>query len=121
VLHTIERILGLPPMNQLDALAPTMEDCFVSAPDFTPYTSLPNAIPLDERNKLSSNVDGEAYRSQLLSRSMDFSVPDRIDDDQLNRILWFAAKGNEPYPVRYAGAHGRGLKALHLKSVEGGE
>src|SRR5205823_1704046 len=28
VLHTIEQILGIPPMNQMDAMAPLMGDCF---------------------------------------------------------------------------------------------
>jgi hypothetical protein len=28
ILHTIGRILGLPPLNQLVAAAPTMEACF---------------------------------------------------------------------------------------------
>ena len=47
VLHTMERILGLPPMNQQDAMAPLMFDCFTNDPDFTPYTALPNNVPLD--------------------------------------------------------------------------
>src|SRR5207248_10742079 len=37
VLHTMERILGLPPMNQMDALAPLMTECFMDRPDLTPY------------------------------------------------------------------------------------
>jgi len=28
---------------------------------------------------------------------------DTGNDDQLNRILWFAAKGNTPYPAKFAG------------------
>jgi hypothetical protein len=34
---------------------------------------------------------------------------DRVDsgnDDLLNRILWYAARGNVPYPHKYAGATG---------------
>jgi YVTN family beta-propeller protein len=118
VLHTIERILGLPPMNQLDAVAPTMEDCFVEKPDLTPYTAEPNRIPLDERNKMSSDRRGEGWRDRTLSEEFDFTRPDRIDDDLMNRILWFAAKGGAvPYPTAYAGAHGRGLRPLGLKAV----
>ena len=44
VLHTMERILGLPPMNQQDAMAPIMFECFNNVPDFTPYTALPSNI-----------------------------------------------------------------------------
>jgi YVTN family beta-propeller protein len=116
VLHTIERMLGLPPMNQMDGLAPTMEDCFVSKPDFRPYTVKPNIIPLDERNKLSDNDAGEGERFRAMSEKMDFSLPDRIEDDDLNRILWYAAKGpGVPYPEELAGAHGKGLKERKLQ------
>ncbi len=116
VLHTIERILGLPPMNQLDALAPTMEDCFTPHPDFTPYAALPNTIPLDEMNKHASIIDGKQSPDRTMGEMFDFSRPDRIDDDLFNRVLWFSAKGPDmPYPERFAGAHGRGLKALHLR------
>ena len=34
----------------------------------------------------------------------EFDGIDTGDDDLLNRILWFAAKGNIPYPARYAGS-----------------
>ena len=33
----------------------------------------------------------------------------------MNRVLWYAAHGDEPYPAQFAGAHGKGLAALGLK------
>src|SRR3954469_14069093 len=36
VLRTIELILGLPPMNQMDATATPLFECFTEMPDFTP-------------------------------------------------------------------------------------
>ena len=128
VLHTIERILGLPPMNQLDALAPTMEACFTAKPDFTQYTALPNTIPLDEMpngapdHSAPSALTG--HKAPVLAPSaagqssleFDLSRPDRINDDVFNRVLWHEAKGAAtPYPVQFTGAHGRGLKALGLR------
>lgn len=106
VLHTIERILGLPPLNRMDALAPTLEDCFTAQPDLRPFTALVPRVPLDEMNPAGRT--GEA---------LDFSRPDRNDDDLLNRQLWRAVKGNAPYPADQAGAHGRGLARLGLKLV----
>ena len=50
LLRTIELMLGLPPMNQLDATATPMFDCFTNTPDFTPFTALTNNIPLDQMN-----------------------------------------------------------------------
>jgi YVTN family beta-propeller protein len=50
VLHTMERILGIPSMNINDMSAPIMYDCFTDKPDFTPYTHVENQIPLDNMN-----------------------------------------------------------------------
>ena len=110
VLHTIERMLGLPAMNQNDGLAPVMNECFTDKADLTPFTALKNNIELDEKHakKVSAAPPGE-------NRIMDFSRPDRIDDDEFNRMLWHDAKGEDaPYPAQLAGAHGKGLKALRL-------
>jgi len=97
VLHTMERMLGLPPMTRLDGAAPTMEACFTLKPDLTPYTARPNRVPLDEVNP---------WRKGAL---LDFSRPDTVPDDELNRLLWIAARGDAPYPAWFAGAHGKGL------------
>lgn len=40
VLRTIELMLDLPPMNQLDANAEPLSTAFTSTPDLTPYTAL---------------------------------------------------------------------------------
>jgi DNA-binding beta-propeller fold protein YncE len=114
VLHTMERILGIPPMNQMDAMAPLMSECFRAGPDFTPYTSLPANVPLDELNPAKSELRGAAARWAEMSAQLDLSRPDAGDDDLRNRILWFSVRGEEPYPAKYAGAHGRGLKARRL-------
>src|SRR5206468_2062813 len=50
MVKTIELILGLPPMNQLDLAAPAMRHCFRDKPDPRPYRARANAIPLDEMN-----------------------------------------------------------------------
>ena len=48
MLRTIELILGLPPMNQFDATATSMGDCFTNIPDLRPFTALANNIPLEQ-------------------------------------------------------------------------
>ncbi len=48
LVRTIEQILGLPPMNQLDASATPMADCFTDIPDSAPFMSVPNRYPLDK-------------------------------------------------------------------------
>lgn len=106
MIRTIEQILGLPPMNIQDAVANPMNDCFSDKPDLSAYVCVPNNIPLDEMNKPLSSLSG---RELHFARKSMLPVFDRVDtgnDDLLNRILWHAAKGNIPYPARYAGASG---------------
>ena len=41
LLRTMGQILGMPPMNQFDATATPMFDCFTNTPDFTPRPARP--------------------------------------------------------------------------------
>jgi YVTN family beta-propeller protein len=103
IVRTIEQILGLSPMNIQDAIANPMTGCFKSTPDRTPYVAVPNKIPLDEMNRPLQSLAGSARDFAEKSMLPEFNGIDRGDDDLLNRILWFAAKGETPYPVKYAG------------------
>jgi len=114
VLHTMQRILGVPAMNQQDAMAPLMFECFTNVPNFTPYTALPNNVPLDEGVVATGPPSRkQQYWAKQLAK-MDFSKPDRIDDDLFNRYIWWTIKGDQPYPARFVGGHGKGLKRLGL-------
>ena len=116
VVHTIEQILGLPPMNQMDAMAPLMTDCFTDKPDLTGYKARPVGVPLDELNPEKEKLPPKEKELAELSLKQDFSKPDRVDDDAMNRIIWHAVRGADtPYPAEWAGAHGRGLNGLKLK------
>jgi len=115
VLHTMERILGLPPMNQMDALAPLMTECFTSVPNFEPYTALTNNVRLDEMNPGTASLSRKERYWANQSLKLNFQQPDRADEDTLNRIVWHSVKGvDAKYPARFAGAHGKGLKKLKL-------
>ena len=115
VIHTMERILGLPPMNQMDAQSPLMSACFTTTPDFTPYTALKNNIALDEMNPGTTALKGKELHWARQSLAQNFAQFDRADEDTLNRILWHSVKGvDAKYPKQWAGAHGRGLKKLGL-------
>jgi len=104
IIRTIEQIMGLPPMNIQDAIANTMEDCFGVSPDKTPYLAVPNIIPLDEMNPQIISLKGKALHYAKKSMLPEFDGIDTGNDDLLNRILWFAAKGNTPYPAKYTAA-----------------
>jgi YVTN family beta-propeller protein len=104
VIRTIEQILGLPPMNIQDAIANPMADCFTTKPDLTPYMAVKNNIPLDEMNPQLTSLTGKALHYAKKSLLPVFDKIDSGEDDLLNRIIWYSAKGNIPYPVKFAGS-----------------
>jgi len=95
MIHTMEALLGLPPMNLFDAHAPLM----------TPLFSGPGTQPpfhFDDKNLRS----GFIYRTNTKtaagakeSSQMNFSRPDAADAKKLNAILWRNAKGDAPMPI----------------------
>jgi hypothetical protein len=101
LLRTMELILGLPPMNQLDATATPMFDCFTDTPDFTPYTALPNNIPLDQMNPPARAILDPVLRHfAQASARLPLERIDACPEDLFNRILWHAQKGSAaPYPA----------------------
>jgi len=96
--------LGLPPMNIQDAIANPMTDCFGTVADKTPYLPVPNNIPLDEMNPQILSLKGKARYFAEKSMLPEYDGVDSGDDDLLNRILWYAAKGDTPYPGKFSGA-----------------
>ncbi len=105
MLRTIEQILGLPPMNVIDATALPMFHCFSDIPDHSfKYQALANRIPLDEMNTVPEKQKGEGLRFTRKSIEYAFNIIDRGNDDLLNRILWFSAKGGKRYPAKLASA-----------------
>lgn len=99
ILRTIELILGLPPMSQFDMAASSMEYCFTNEADFTPYTALPNQIPLDEMNAKLSMINGKQLYYAQKSMEMPLDDIDEADEGLFNRIIWHSVKGYDtPYP-----------------------
>lgn len=119
VVHTIERILGVPGANQRYMLAPVMDFCFNDQPDFTPFDHLPGNIDLTEMNPSKTSLGPVERHWAEVSEAQDLAHVDAADEDEFNRVLWHAMKGVDvPYPVEFAGAHGRGLGERGLMHVE---
>ncbi len=94
MLRTMELILGMKPMTTFDAAAAPMWNAFSEKADASPWAAERPRISLTERNLA-------AAAGARRSKEMDFSEADRIDDDELNEILWAALKGTDPpAPVR---------------------
>jgi hypothetical protein len=104
VVRTIEQILGLPPMTQMDLAAEPMYSAFTNKPDFTPYTVKPNQIPLDTLNgSTQAAVPAAAQPAAQAwadwSKKQNWKAPDQADPAHLNRADWYAAhKYATPYP-----------------------
>jgi DNA-binding beta-propeller fold protein YncE len=107
LLRTIEQVLGVKPMNQFDASASPMRECFTDTPDFTPYKALPSNIPLDQMNPpAKAQLNPVLRRDAIASAKMNFREVDRAPEDALNRILWNATAGpNRPFPAWAVAAH----------------
>jgi YVTN family beta-propeller protein len=101
LLRTMELILGLPSMNQMDATATPMSDCFARTPDFTPFDAVTNNVPLDEMNLLPKLVsDTQLRKDAYVSAKLPLAKADQCPEDVFNRILWRAMKGPQaPYPA----------------------
>jgi DNA-binding beta-propeller fold protein YncE len=91
MLRTMELILGLRPMTHFDAGARPMWAAFSAKADPAPYMAVKPEHPLDEVNPAAT---AQAARSAR----MDFGEADRIDDDEMNDILWRTIRGTEPPP-----------------------
>jgi hypothetical protein len=105
LVRTMELILGLPPMNQFDATATPLFDCFSETPDFTPFTAVPNRVPLDQMNPEPTAIADPLLREHAVaSAALPLDEVDKCPEDLLNRILWHAMKGSE---ASYPGSAGK--------------
>ena len=100
LLRTIEQILGLPPMNQFDAAASPMFDCFTSQADFRPFMPVANRVPLDELNPRPEDIQNQLLKKNaLVSALLNFKIIDACPETVLNKIIWHSVKGPDlPYP-----------------------
>jgi hypothetical protein len=86
-----------------------MFSVFTHKPNFTPFTALPNNIPLDEMNPRLAGLKGLQRQLAEFSATIDSSEPDSAPADLLNRAIWHSVKGfdtpynyGRPAPRRHA-------------------
>jgi len=101
MVHTMEELLGLPPMNLFDAHAPLMTPLFSGPGTQPPYV----ADDKNLRSGLIYQVNPKTAPGAKESSRMDFSRPDAVNSALLNSILWRNEKGDVPMPVA---RHGHG-------------
>lgn len=94
LIHTMEVLLGLPPMNNNDAQAAIMAPLFSGAGDQPAF----KADYRNRDNKLIYQANEKKAVGAKQSAAMDFSHADQADTAVLNAILWRERMGNKPMP-----------------------
>ncbi len=97
LIRTMELLLGIEPMNQLDATA-TPIDIFRSEPDLRPFKALLPDVALDNLVTPPSRDSATAYWMRR-TEEQDMAHADMADPEVLNRIIWFSVKGSTPMPA----------------------
>jgi DNA-binding beta-propeller fold protein YncE len=100
VIAAIEDILGMGRLSKFDYFSRSLANLFATTPDLTPYDAI---IPTQDLNE--KNPQGTA--AARLSEALDFSAPDRADDQAYNRVLWLMLKGGvaPPAVLNHAALH----------------
>jgi YVTN family beta-propeller protein len=113
ITRTIEQILGLPPMNQMDLVASPMRTAFVEGEpptdNFKPWTHVKNQVPLDQGVTASAanandSAAVKALKTAWLEKKADIfagklTKPDAEDPDTVNHLNWYLSTGfKRPYP-----------------------
>jgi len=96
LIRTIELLLGIEPMNQLDATA-TPIDIFNSEPDLRPFKAMLPNVALDNLVTPPARDAATAYWMRR-TEEQDMAHADMADPEILNRIIWFSVKGAAPMP-----------------------
>jgi hypothetical protein len=91
MIRTMELLLGLAPMNQLDASAIPM-DIFQETPDLTPYKAV---LPVIAADNWITHKSKDKAASEWMKKSdrQDFAHADMADPKVLNAVIWFACTG----------------------------
>ncbi|MBY8877084.1 alkaline phosphatase family protein [Actinacidiphila acidipaludis] len=128
MMRTIEQILGIQPMNQLDSAATPMYGAFTNHPDFTPFTAVQNktSLTLGVSPAPTCGVDTPAAQDPSAAPAPtsavvpaaeknvaaqwntwkshqrltgDKAVPDFANPEQMNRYTWYDSHNwTKPYP-----------------------
>jgi YVTN family beta-propeller protein len=97
LIRTMELLLGIAPMNQLDATS-TPINIFRSQPDLTPYKAVLPMVALDNLLNPPARDAATAYWMKR-TEEQDLAHADMADPEVLNEIIWFSVRGNAPMPA----------------------
>ena len=93
VLRAIGELPGMSPWHKLDASTLPMRSMFLTEPNLTLYTAVPNRFPLDVLNPSVEMLLSSERAVALQSLTVDFFASDAAPEELLNEILWHTAPG----------------------------
>ena len=91
VVSAIEDILGLETLSKFDYFSRSLSDIFAETPDLSPWKA---TVPQVDMNELNPPQTAAAK----MSEGLDFSAPDRVNDELFNHILWSILKPTLLFP-----------------------
>ena len=106
VVRTMESLLGLPPMNNNDALCSQISNLFTGPGDQAAY----EADYANRDNGLIYTANAKTAAGAKESLKMDFRHADRAPAEKLNVILWKDAMGDKPVPPMLKERHKKDAK-----------
>ena len=96
LIRTLELCLGIEPMNFLDSNAVPI-DIFANEPDLRPYNAVLPTVALD--NLFPPQRPTRAMLEYMrLTSEQDLSRADLANPQELNKIIWYSVRGDEPMP-----------------------
>ena len=97
LIRTMEILLGMEPMNQLDAAAAPI-DVFQSEPDLAPYEAVLPDVAMDNLMNPPRNAANAFWVDRTLEQNLVHA--DMADPGMLNQIIWFSVRGaDSPMPA----------------------
>ena len=97
MIRTMELLLGMEPMNQLDATAVPM-NIFGAEADLRPFEAQLPSVASDNLTNPRARDAATAYWMERTTEQ-DMSHADMADPRTLNQIIWYSARGNAPMPA----------------------
>ncbi|HEY2865565.1 MAG TPA: bifunctional YncE family protein/alkaline phosphatase family protein, partial [Pyrinomonadaceae bacterium] len=96
LIRTLELCLGIEPMNFLDSNAVPI-DIFANEPDLRPYNAVLPTVALD--NLFPPQRPTRAMLEYMrLTSEQALSRADLANPQELNKIIWYSVRGDEPMP-----------------------
>lgn len=95
LIRTMELLLGMEPMNQLDGVASPI-DIFRDQPDLKPFKAILPEVATDNL-KTPASADRDSMQAYWIKRTseQDLSFADMADPGVMNEIIWYSVRGGE--------------------------